>query len=228
MSAKVSGEVWDLRLDKDKKLVLLAYVDHADHEGNNIFPAIALIVWKTGYSEREVQRTTHELEAMGLLIPDGHGPHGTNKWRYPLGKGADILKTRGATMTPRHHDTGANPPVGGGDSLGMDGGDSAMAPEPKNGSNEKEIEKEKEIPAIDPLQEMLITIAGEQIWHPKDRHFREFRSAIEGAHCCKGDHTVTIAGVGVNAKVWQEAYAPTFERLLVGVYKEDTHVVFEP
>lgn len=82
MSVKVMGHVWELDLAPNKKYVLLAYADHADHAGNGIYPSEDLIAYKTGYSRRQVQRITDELTVAGLLIPDGVGPQGTNKFRY--------------------------------------------------------------------------------------------------------------------------------------------------
>src|SRR5690348_18323942 len=110
MSIKAMNAVWDLELPANingyeikgrHKLVLLAYADHADHEGKNIWPAVITISKKCGVDERTVQRTTDDLENCGLLIEDGNGPRGTNKWRMPL---------RGDKLTPvakRQGDTSA-------------------------------------------------------------------------------------------------------------------------
>jgi hypothetical protein len=68
MSVKVMGAVWELDLSHSQLLVLLALADHADHDGNNIFPSVGLIAWKTGYSERQVQRIIGECVSEGLLI----------------------------------------------------------------------------------------------------------------------------------------------------------------
>jgi hypothetical protein len=68
MSAKASGRVWDLDLPHNKRLVLLAMADHADHEGRNIYPSTDLIAWKTGYSFRQVQRVIDTLIADGILV----------------------------------------------------------------------------------------------------------------------------------------------------------------
>lgn len=68
MSAKASGRVWDLDLPHNKRLVLLAMADHADHEGRNIYPSLDLIAWKTGYSYRQVRRIVEELKQDGILV----------------------------------------------------------------------------------------------------------------------------------------------------------------
>ena len=91
MSVKVMAHVFgivDKRLSPQDRLVLLAYVDHADEDGCNIYPAVATVATKTGYSERTIQRRTRNLEEAGLLIPDGNvyldktRGTGLNKWRY--------------------------------------------------------------------------------------------------------------------------------------------------
>lgn len=86
MSVKVMGMVWDCEMSRDMKFVLLAYADHADHEGKNIYPAVATIMRKTGYGERSVQAITKKLIKEKYLLEDGSGPHGTNKFKANLGK----------------------------------------------------------------------------------------------------------------------------------------------
>jgi hypothetical protein len=88
MSGLLMGLTWQLELSdaltRAEKYVLLAYADHADQSGRNIFPSVDLVARKTGYSERAVQNSTRRLEENGYLIPDGQGPHGTNRYRIPL------------------------------------------------------------------------------------------------------------------------------------------------
>ena len=105
MSDKCNGLVWDMDcpaiynsipFKPGHKYCLLAYTDHADHWGKNIYPAIKSIALKTGYEERSVQRLTHELEEMGILITDGVGPHGTNRWKLALNRGGDKISPLGA------------------------------------------------------------------------------------------------------------------------------------
>lgn len=68
MSAKISGQVWDLELSASRRLVLLAMADHADHLGNNVYPSVGLIAWKTGYSEVQTRRIIKSLIEDGLLV----------------------------------------------------------------------------------------------------------------------------------------------------------------
>ncbi len=121
MSGKVSGWVWDLDLPQNEKYVLLAYADHADHEGHSIYPSVDLIVRKTGYSRRSIQRIVIKLIEKGHLVPDGVGIHGTNKYLIPIPVwgdkmtppiGGDVKNGRGVTQL-RHG-----------------GGDTATTPKP--------------------------------------------------------------------------------------------------
>lgn len=86
MSVKVMGAVFDLDIPSNWKLVLLAYADHASHDGENVRPAVKLIVEKTNYSERQIQRVTSELAAAGYLVPRNKRVGGrakANRWRIP-------------------------------------------------------------------------------------------------------------------------------------------------
>lgn len=100
MSVKAMSLVWDfpcpakvngLDFKAGHKYILIAYADHADHHGKNIYPAVETIAKKTGYEERSVQRLTRELEDMKLLIHDGMGPRGTNRFCLPFSAGGDKL-----------------------------------------------------------------------------------------------------------------------------------------
>ena len=100
MSVKAMSLVWDMSCPSkigaaefrpNHKYVLLGYADHADHNGKNIYPAVATIAKKTGYDERTVQRLTHEMSEMGILVDDGSGPRGTNRWFIPFSEGGDSV-----------------------------------------------------------------------------------------------------------------------------------------
>ncbi len=104
MSVRAMSAVWDFACPAivnkrtyrpNHKYVLIAYADHADHDGRNIYPAVETIAKKTGYDERTIQRLTRDLEAMGLLERDGVSAKGTNRWRLPLDvRGGDKLSPR--------------------------------------------------------------------------------------------------------------------------------------
>jgi len=96
MSAKIMGMVFDLDLPVGEKLVMLAYADHADHQGGSIFPSTALICKKTGYSESQVRRIVKSLEQKKLLVlisGDKGGAGITKHYRIPLDE-------KGVIVTP--------------------------------------------------------------------------------------------------------------------------------
>jgi hypothetical protein len=43
MSAKQTGLVWELDLPHNEAWVLMAMADHADHDGQNVYPGIPLL-----------------------------------------------------------------------------------------------------------------------------------------------------------------------------------------
>ena len=132
MSGKVSGWVWDTNLPQNEKYVLLAYADHADHEGNNIFPSVGLIARKTGYSHRSVQRIVIRLKEKGYLVIQGTSKYGTNQYSIPISMGGDIL-----TPPPEGVTTEA-----GGVTLGVDGGDTATTPKPSVNRQEPSVKRD--------------------------------------------------------------------------------------
>jgi hypothetical protein len=67
MSVKVMSAVWELDLPQNQKLVLLAFADHADDDGV-CYPSVGRVAWKTGVSERQVQRIVKKLRAAGLVV----------------------------------------------------------------------------------------------------------------------------------------------------------------
>ncbi len=63
------SDVWELDIPRPEKFVLIAMADHADHDGNNVYPSAPRIAWKTGYDERQVRRIIDGLEALNILVP---------------------------------------------------------------------------------------------------------------------------------------------------------------
>lgn len=67
MSVKQMSMVWELDLAPNKRLALLAYADHADDDGEHVYPSLARIARKTGYSRDQVRRISRELVEDGLM-----------------------------------------------------------------------------------------------------------------------------------------------------------------
>lgn len=77
MSVKIMGDVWELDIPRNETMVLLALADHADHEGNNVFPSNELVAWKTGYTRESVNRIISSLRNRGILVATGNRDSGT-------------------------------------------------------------------------------------------------------------------------------------------------------
>lgn len=72
MSIKLMAQVWELDLCHAEQSVLLAMADIAHDDGTHCYPSVALIAWKTGYSDRQVQRIIHSLADRKILNAVGH------------------------------------------------------------------------------------------------------------------------------------------------------------
>lgn len=168
MSVKIMGIVWDADLKPTLRFVLLAYADHADHEGKSIFPSIKLLAEKTGYTKRTIQTSTRDLEKLGWLIPDGTGPKGTNRWRIPLDIG-------GESPAPPMKETaqGDESVAGGGMNLTAPRGESP-APEPlKNHQLKPSNNKNKRgdrPPAVELCKRIIFRYPHKSLWKTIDRN----------------------------------------------------------
>ena len=103
MSAKICGLVWELDLPREEKYVLLCLADHADHDGNNVFPSIGLIAWKTDYSERRIQELMRRLQHKRILVrvEEQFGRGHTMKYRIDLQAGSfRERRIKGARISP--------------------------------------------------------------------------------------------------------------------------------
>lgn len=94
------------KFNTDAKFIATVYADHAWEDGTHAYPAVDTVAGITGLSDRTVQRYLRVLESIGMLILDGKGPRGTNKYKFPLESGKDgsvrlSLQTRGDSVTPR-------------------------------------------------------------------------------------------------------------------------------
>lgn len=67
MSVKQMSMVWESDIDGADKLLLLAMADFANDEGQQIFPSVRRLTYKTGQSERSIQRRLSEYRAAGVL-----------------------------------------------------------------------------------------------------------------------------------------------------------------
>lgn len=86
MSINILNQVWEADLARPMAWVLMAYADHADYFGRNVHPSIELVAWKTGYSPRQVQRITRDLEDAGILVRQGITKYGPVLWDIDMSK----------------------------------------------------------------------------------------------------------------------------------------------
>jgi len=73
----------------EAKFIATVYADHAWEDGTHAYPAVDTVAAMIGLHPRTVQRYLRSLESLGMLIPDGKGPRGTNKYKFPLEAKAD-------------------------------------------------------------------------------------------------------------------------------------------
>jgi DnaA-like protein/helix-turn-helix protein len=221
MSVKAMSLVWDFKCPQlingiqfrpSHKFTLLAYADHADHLGKNIWPAVPTIARKTGFEDRSVQRLTNDLEAMGLLIEDGQGPRGTNKWCLPF-------SDRGDSLSPRQAVTG--------DKRGKSLGDSASGDIPSGDTESPELKEPepnlniKEIP-----EQRFWEMALDQL--KMDMPRTSFDSYVRDTRVARYEGNVLeIAVPNAYTRDWLESrLQSTVERLLVGILNASVSVAF--
>lgn len=115
------------KFNSDAKFIATVYADHAWEDGTHAYPAVDTVAGITGYSVRTIQRYLRVLESIGMLIPNGKGPRGTNRYDFPLQSSEDgsvrLAIKGGVTVTPL---AGEPKPADSGDSLTprqADGGD---------------------------------------------------------------------------------------------------------
>ena len=102
MSVRVMSQVWDLKLPHADKFVLLAMADHADHDGNNVYPGdVRDIALKTGYSERQVKRIVSSLDAAGLIVREQPGREATMIYRIEIANAERVDTSRPPSVTLR-------------------------------------------------------------------------------------------------------------------------------
>jgi hypothetical protein len=99
--------VWELDLKANEKFVLLAYADHADDDGDNVYPSLGRVARKTGYSRDQVRRISRQLVDKRLMEMVAKAtPTHAARYRLTLGEGGSKLPP----LTPRG--VGANDPSG--------------------------------------------------------------------------------------------------------------------
>lgn len=122
MSVKQMALVWDLELEHSKKYVLLAYADHADDDGDNVYPSLGRMAHKTGYSRDQIRRISRHLVNDGLMVlvtPADAAARRPARYRLTLENGNELgpfkpRSTSGTVPLAPPSPLGANdpPPLG--------------------------------------------------------------------------------------------------------------------
>lgn len=220
MSVKAMGLVWDLECPASingmdfrpsHKYLLIAYADHADHNGRNIWPAVSTMAKKTGLDVRTVQRLTSDMATMGLLLEDGQGPRGTNKWYLPISEGGDSL----------------TPPAGcRGDKNGESLGDIPSGDIPSGDTLPPEFNKPE--PEDESKEFVLLQRAALAIWPTEQRLREKFQKPLVSCQMTLSDTQLIITGLEKKkAEIYQDEYAKIVSRALIGVINRKVDVIFE-
>lgn len=123
------AECWLRIMERSERDVMLVMCDHADDSGNNAYPSIARIAWKTDLSTRQVSRVIKTLVAKGALKLVRHAGRRTpNAYRVVLSVLPKKPDFRDDTMSP-HESLGVTSETFRGDISDVRG-DIAMSPEP--------------------------------------------------------------------------------------------------
>jgi hypothetical protein len=222
MSVKAMGLVWDLPCPKtygevmfkpSHKYVLIAYADHADHNGKNIYPAVPTIAKKTGLDDRTVQRITHDLVTIGFLVGDGVGPRGTKKWHLPYNDGGDKLSPVTNCRGDKSEDSLGDIPSGD-----IPSGDK-LTPEFKE--PEPLLKIQEEIPENESWHMALELLKGDMPRAAFDTHLRDtVATRFHG-------NTLTVLAPSDVSRAWLESRVKrSAERLLVGILNAEISVEF--
>ena len=104
MSVKQMALVWEHEFPHNKQSIMLALTDHANDQGQNIFPSVARIAWKTGYSKRQVSRIIRSLTEDKVLVKvrfsSQHRPNEYRvNWKKTKRKAEFITKARADKMS---------------------------------------------------------------------------------------------------------------------------------
>lgn len=110
----------------EAKFIATVYADHAWEDGSHAHPAVDTVAGITGLSSRTVQRYCRVLVNIGMFIPAGKGPKGTNQYSFPLEEKEDgsvrLKLLEGDSLSPCQPDRGDT------ESGDTESGDSIVSP----------------------------------------------------------------------------------------------------
>lgn len=177
MSIFVMAKVWQYDLPHPEQAVLLSMADHANDDGERIFPSMERIAWKTGYSKRQVQRVVQSLKESGVLVVVAPA-----RWNRPTEYRIDFDKATPKPPYPGDETRGDK--MSRGDTQVTQRGDTQMAqrddaqvsPEPSSTTNTtipSRYDKQGDLPLAGSSDDSEPVTVGEK----KDRQGEKRRSA---------------------------------------------------
>ena len=102
MSIRLMDAALDLPLDSTSKLVLVVLADHANNDGDGIYPGNTKIARRASISIRQTSRVLKHIEDHGIIsrVKYPKGGHGKSvEWAINVGVIALIRSTRTPTST---------------------------------------------------------------------------------------------------------------------------------
>ena len=92
---------------------MLVYANYSNNSGNGIWPSVATMCDKTGFSQATIRNTYKTLEAVGLLERTGRSKHQTIIWKINTNwtgnrediERANALARQPISTPPRHWDS---------------------------------------------------------------------------------------------------------------------------
>jgi Helix-turn-helix domain len=92
----------NVRIQGNKRWVLMSLANHADENGQNSWPSVGTMAEDANCSERTVQYALRSLEKDGYITPEGKSAYGTTMYRLSKEGGAESAPPlfEGATGEP--------------------------------------------------------------------------------------------------------------------------------
>ena len=101
MSIKTMMWVWESDLPPIERLVALAYADHADQDGGNIYPSLSTVAKKVGMDRANIVRIRRRLIEKGVMVQTRATDHRPTCFRMDQSALlASVTETAGEDVEP--------------------------------------------------------------------------------------------------------------------------------
>lgn len=112
MSATLQGAAYYLPIGRAEKLTLCAMADHANDDGDGVWPGNTKLARKTSQSVRNLQRHLRSLQRAGLIAPVKHAQGGRGfavEWAINADLVYAVARANGWTQRTRRTTTRVSP-----------------------------------------------------------------------------------------------------------------------